>query len=294
MKRKVLAILVIFFMFGTTIVVSSNNDIEDKNCLATIDFGNLYGYVNDTYGNPIQDALVRVHFHESYEEDYTDEFGYYHVTNIPLCWCMKNATASKEGYSTECVLLAIYEHTYYDFVLEQIGPIPDLYCEGDLYFNDIKPGSTVAGDFIVENIGDDGSELDWEVESWPEWGTWTFDPKEGLDLIPGDSLTITFEIVAPNEPMSEYDGEIKIINTNSPNDYCIIEPSLITSINKQIKSISYFYQSNFLKKINNNIPYIYQIIISLIIQQKNFFNNKDNLSEDQKIIAHEGVNGYVR
>ena len=281
-------------MFATSIVISTNNEIEEKNRLSTLEVGNLYGYVNDTAGNPIQDVLVRVHFHETYEEDYTDEFGYYHVTNIPLCWCFKNATASKEGYSTEWVLLAIYEHTYLDFVLEKNGPIPDLDCHGDLYFDEIVLGATVTGEFTIENIGEAESLLDWEIESYPEWGTWTFMPELGFDLLAGDTLYISVEIVAPNEPLTEFAGEVKIINTNNQYDYCTIEVGLITSINKQKNSISYFYQSNFIEKINNNMRNIYQILINLIIQQKNNQINNQNLNYDQEFKVHEGVNGYVK
>jgi hypothetical protein len=88
-----------------------------------INNGTLSGYVNDTSGNPIDGALVRVHFHGTYEEDYSDENGYYHVTNIPICYCMKNCTCSKEGYKTEWVLLGITENTTYDFILYP----PDVY-----------------------------------------------------------------------------------------------------------------------------------------------------------------------
>ncbi len=83
--------------------------------------GSLLGYVNDTSGNPIEGALVRVYFHGTYEEDYSDSNGYYHVTNIPICWCYKNCTASKDGYETNWVLLGIYENTTYDFVLTPLN-----------------------------------------------------------------------------------------------------------------------------------------------------------------------------
>jgi len=91
---------------------------------STIYDGSLSGYVNDTYMNPIERARVRVYFHGTYEENYSDSSGYYHVTNIPICYCLKNATASKEGYKTEWVLLGITENTTYDFVLMPL----DGYC----------------------------------------------------------------------------------------------------------------------------------------------------------------------
>ena len=54
------------------------------------------------------------------------------------------------------------------------GPEPDLDCNGSLSWTDVPPGSTVEGSFEVSNIGEDGSELDWEVIEWPDWGNWSF------------------------------------------------------------------------------------------------------------------------
>ena len=79
--------------------------------------GSLLGYVNDTSGNPIEGALVKVFFHGTFRKDFSDEDGYYHVTNIPICWCMKDAVCSKRGYKSERVSLGIVENTVHDFVL---------------------------------------------------------------------------------------------------------------------------------------------------------------------------------
>jgi hypothetical protein len=90
--------------------------------------GSLSGYVNDTSMNPIEGARIRVYFHETYEENYTDSSGYYNVNNIPICYCLKNCTASKVGYKTELVELSINENTTYDFVLAPNQPpnAPDI------------------------------------------------------------------------------------------------------------------------------------------------------------------------
>lgn len=107
---------------GTNSVVNAGDTIisseSDASTLRTTLYdGSLSGYVNDTSMNPIAGARVQVHFHGTYEENYTDSSGYYHVTNIPICYCLKNATCSKEGYRTEWVLLGIDENTTHDFVL---------------------------------------------------------------------------------------------------------------------------------------------------------------------------------
>jgi len=86
--------------------------------------GTLSGYVTDPLLNPINGALIRVYFHGTYEEDYSDENGYYHVTNIPICYCMKNCTCSKEGFKTEWVLMGISENSTYDFMLYPLDVYP--------------------------------------------------------------------------------------------------------------------------------------------------------------------------
>ena len=185
--------------------------------------GTLSGYVNNTLNNPIEGARVRVSFHETYEEDYTDATGYYHVTNIPLCYCMKNATASKEGYEPEWILLSITENTTHDFVLTSLDPIPDLDCDGVIDFCDVEPGATVTGSFTVENIGEPNSELNWEIESYPDWGTWTFTPESGTGLKPEDgALTVEVEVITPEDPTVELTGEINLVNSEDPNDFCSI------------------------------------------------------------------------
>jgi len=103
-------------------VISSTGKTDVATSRTTFNDGTLSGYVNNTSMNPIEGALVRVYFHETYEENYTDSSGYYHVTNIPICYCMKNCTASKDGYKTEWVLLGIDENTTYDFVLYTLEP----------------------------------------------------------------------------------------------------------------------------------------------------------------------------
>ncbi len=123
---KILAFGVLVLFIGVTIIpsiigreipgVSTYNSgivisVTDPNN------GSLSGYIKDTLMNPISGARVRVSFHDTYEEDYSDDEGYYHVTNIPICYCLKNASCSKECYTTECVLLPIVENTTYDFIL---------------------------------------------------------------------------------------------------------------------------------------------------------------------------------
>lgn len=109
--------------------------------------GSLSGYVNDTNSYPIKGARVRVSFHETYEEDYSDENGYYHVTNIPICYCLKNASCFKVCYTEEWVLLGIVEDTTHDFILNTTNHPPDAPSI-------IGPGNvnSISGKIKVQNI----------------------------------------------------------------------------------------------------------------------------------------------
>lgn len=132
-SRNIVAIIVLLILISFIPCINSAPSIS----ALVYDEGSLSGYVNDTNMDPIEGALVRVYFHGTYEENYSDSSGHYHVTNIPICWCMKNCTASKEGYSSEWVLLGIIENTTHDFVLTPllesifiIGRITNLTSQG--------------------------------------------------------------------------------------------------------------------------------------------------------------------
>ncbi|KYK25235.1 hypothetical protein AYK25_09650 [Thermoplasmatales archaeon SM1-50] len=127
--RKDLTIGIILLVVELSVAFSVNSDmlifdnVAGSECSSTmnIDPGTLSGYVTDAAMHPIEGAKVKVYFHNTSRENYSDAAGYYHVTDIPICYCMKNATCSKEGYFPEWVLLAIYENTTHDFVLTPKG-----------------------------------------------------------------------------------------------------------------------------------------------------------------------------
>ena len=76
--------------------------------------------------------------------------------------------------------------------------------------------------------------MSWEVSAYPNWGTWTFDPADGTGLTPEDgTLTINVEVVAPDEEETEFTGEVKIVNSNDPDDFCIIDVSLVTPMSQE-------------------------------------------------------------
>lgn len=111
----------------------------------------------------------------------------------------------------------------------------DLYCEGNIVFNDVKPGETIISGFSIENKGVSFSNLSWEIVEWPEWGNWTFSINEGYNLTPEDgSLYIEVSVKIPNEKNHNFIGEIKIINKEFYSDYEIIPVSISTSKHKEV------------------------------------------------------------
>jgi len=137
------------------------------------------------------------------------------------------------------IIIPNYEFTVLEGIIVDImknNAGPDLDCSGSLSWVDIKSGDTITGSFTVENIGEPASKLDWEIESYPTWGTWTFTPLNGDDLTPEDgAITVEVSVVSPDEKNKEFDGGIKIVNKNASGDQCYIQVSLATP---KIKTIN--------------------------------------------------------
>jgi len=136
------------------------------------------------------------------------------------------------------------EHYYDNFSL--IGPPvvgPDLDCDGTLSWPEVKTGTTVTGTITVGNVGEAASELDWEIESNPEWGTWTFDPDSGTGLTPeDDDVSIAVEVVAPSDKKTDFTGKVKLVNSDNPNDYCEIDVTLTTPISRNMPFLDWIME----------------------------------------------------
>jgi C1A family cysteine protease len=112
--------------------------------------------------------------------------------------------------------------------------IPDLDCVESINIFDVKPGSKIKGNFTINNIGESLSGLYWEIQEYPEWGTWNFIPERGDYLKPEtDGLKIEFSVITPFERNQNFSDNIKIINKENSNDFEYIEVSLSTSKIKQ-------------------------------------------------------------
>ena len=138
------------------------------------------------------------------------------------------------------------------------APVADLSCEGALSWEDVKPGDTVVGEFIVKNVGDPGTMLDWEIADNPSWGTWTIDPESGTDLTPEDGdVTVDVECVVPNEKNQEFNGRVKVQNTENTDDYCYIDVKVITPKSRQT------FAFQFLQNLLQHFPILEKILNSI-------------------------------
>lgn len=123
---------------------------------------------------------------------------------------------------------------------EATGSIPDLNCDGSITLDKVEPKSEVSGSFIVENIGEPDSRLEWRVYEYPNWSSdWNFEPRSGR-LIPEDGqITVEVSFTAPNLTATEFNGTIRVIAVGDPTDYHDI-PIKITTPKNRIISIPIF------------------------------------------------------
>jgi hypothetical protein len=108
---------------------------------------------------------------------------------------------------------------------------PNLDCQGSMNWTNIQPGGTVHGSFQVLNIGDPNSTLNWTVDTYPTWGTWSFTPMSGANLTPEQgTTTVQVYITAPDQKNANFQGYIRVININNASDFNLIPVSLTTPL----------------------------------------------------------------
>jgi hypothetical protein len=135
---------------------------------------------------------------------------------------------------------------------EQFPDNPDLHCEGALNWANIKTGKTIEGRLKIQNIGGFNSSLNWKIESYPNWGIWSFNPASGENLTIEDEPTVVkVTVIVPNTTDTKFDGNIKIINQNDTEDFEII-PVYLTTLRERIMKITLLdFLKNFLNKLTN-------------------------------------------
>ena len=132
---------------------------------------------------------------------------------------------------------------------------PNLDCIGSLSWSSIQPGQTVEGTFQVENIGENMSLLNWEINtSSVSWGSWSFNPEQGSNLTPEDGpIMIQVSMIAPNEKNKVYTGYLRVENKDNPQDFDIVSVNLQTS-NDLGLMFHTFILNHFFKRFPNILP----------------------------------------
>ncbi len=182
-------------------------------------------------------------FYHEYEFNY-----YYHTPQDTI----ENMNIT---YGTKCSKLILATLTK---LLEFTIPA-DLFCEGNLIWENVTTGSVLQGSFEVENIGGSGTLLDWNIVKKPSWGEWTFDPISGHDLESGNLLIVNVTVIAPEEKNEVFTGKIKIQNSDDAEDYCTIDTKISTPKNKPFS-----YPFPFLRWLLDQFPGVFSILRQLL------------------------------
>jgi len=146
------------------------------------------------------------------------------------------------------------------YIYIDVSSGPHLFCMGDISWQYVRPGHLKTDIFTVENVGDSQSLLNWEISEYPEWGNWSFNPESGIDLEKGDTVKIRVWVEAPNEEGQTFTGEIKIINSDNPSDYCYIDVFLATPVNQPM-------QQSLLQRFLDRFPNMFPILRNLLEAQ---------------------------
>jgi hypothetical protein len=146
----------------------------------------------------------------------------------------------------------------------------DLDCSGSIRWTDVNPGEKVKGSFELANSGDAGSLLDWKIESYPDWGLWSFSPRSGRDLTPNDgSQFIQVSVTSPLDTNSVFNGSIKVVNTHDNSDYCLIPVSLSTPLRNPLLS----FITLFWEKVVLLFPVCKDIFTGLKLYMEDIFSS---------------------
>jgi hypothetical protein len=168
---------------------------------------------------------------ESSEYTFSREHGWFTLYAVPT-----NTVEVEYKYSYSLdMIVSNWDSNVGNFLYYNQLFMENLECSGDLNFNDVIPGSVVYGTIGVQNVGIAESELDWEIDSYPDWGTWKFSPDSGLDITPENGeIIIDVEIITPEIAQTEFIGEVRIVNSNNRYDFCCISTVVVTPIIQQI------------------------------------------------------------
>lgn len=234
---------------------------QDNTWVVQLSFNSATGKVESQWTGEILNYLTGQWVEIRCEIDLTVDWLKIYYNNLLLAEHEYSATVSGSPGTGPLVIDAVdlwanyASPVYYDDLSlgGEAPPAADLDCEGTLTWTS-KAGATVTGDFLVKSIGVEGTLLNWKVDKYPSWGTWTFTPSNGTDLAAGSSVTVDVSVVAPNEK-NTFTGKVKIVNIDNPDDFCEIDVSLKTP-----RTVV----GNFIERILQRFPNAFPILRQLL------------------------------
>jgi archaellin len=133
--------------------VTDTTEFEIRNYFVPIK-GDIIGIIFDAKTNdPLPDTKITLEFHDLIFTTMSDSNGQFNFKDVPICFCLKILTASKNGYVVQEQEVAVHEITFVNFTLEpeQTGKDPN---DPDLKeTNDIIRGKTGAdSEYIIKGI----------------------------------------------------------------------------------------------------------------------------------------------
>jgi hypothetical protein len=121
-KRPVFILGIICSIIFSMILIVPLQTIGMTSTDNTAIYGTITGIVTDTETDePISNAVMTLTYHDMVRVDRTDTEGWYEFDNVPICFCLKNISAFKDGYEPRYQLVGVYELTYVNFTLIPIN-----------------------------------------------------------------------------------------------------------------------------------------------------------------------------
>jgi C1A family cysteine protease len=123
------------------------------------------------------------------------------------------------------------DDTSANFCVKALVPkMSDLSVDGSIKISDVRPGTTIACNITIENVGEAFSKLYWDAVEFPSWGIWTIVPDEdSYGLLPEDGpqqIQITIEV--PDEEQQTFTGVLRVVNVFDGTDYELVDVSVTT------------------------------------------------------------------
>jgi hypothetical protein len=113
---KILATIGIIAIISMISISAANLDNNESNDVLE---GTLYGTVfHAITGQPLPGTQIKLSYHDQTRTTETDSSGNFRITDIPLCFCLKNLSAHRDGFEVWFQMLAIDETTFENIFLE--------------------------------------------------------------------------------------------------------------------------------------------------------------------------------